>query len=132
MVDEQAQACGEESTLRAVIRQACITDDELFAARPLWSEINGHQVTKQIATDAVKATPGIVVPDAKRVYDALQNSSSTALGLTEERSGTELLGLDTGLRWCHSDIQLADGVTRDGKWSWTRRLRRQRNERRWE
>ena len=39
--------------------------------------------------------------------------------LTEKRSGIELLGLtenieehDTDLRWCHSDIQLADGMTK--------------------
>ena len=81
----------------------------------------------------MKAAPGIIVLDAKAVYDALHNSSLTALGLTEKRSGIELRGLeehDTDLRWCHSDIQLADGF--EGNWSWTRRIHRQRNERRWE
>ena len=76
-------------------------------------------MTKQNVTDAVKATPGIIVPDAKGVCDALQNSSSTALGLTDKRSGIDLVGLkhsveehDTDLRRCHSDIQLADGMTK--------------------
>ena len=39
--------------------------------------------------------------------------------VTEKRHGIELLGLigsveehDTDLRWCHSDIHLADGVTK--------------------
>ena len=52
--------------------------------------------------------------DAKGVYVVVQNSSSTGLGLTEKRSGIELMGLkdsieehDTDLRWCQSDIQLA-------------------------
>ena len=67
------------------------TDDELFAARLLWSEINGYHVTKLNVTDAVKATPGIIVLDAKGVDDAVQNSSSTAQGLTAKRSGIELL-----------------------------------------
>ena len=44
---------------------------------------------------------------------------STALGLSEKRSGSELQGLrdsadecQTDLRWCHSDIQLADCMTK--------------------
>ena len=52
----------------------------------------------------------------------MQNSSSTALGLTEKRSGIELLGPKdrveehgTDLRWCRSDIRLADGVTKKKK-----------------
>ena len=57
--------------------------------------------------------------DAKGVHVAVQNSSSTGLGLTEKRSGVELMGLkdsiedhDTDLRWGHSDIQLADNGTK--------------------
>ena len=34
------------SSLSAEIQQACNADDELFAARLLWSEINGYQVTE--------------------------------------------------------------------------------------
>ena len=104
------------SSLSADIQQACNTDDYF---RLLWSEINAYQLPKQHVTDAVKATLGIIVLDAKGVFDVLHNSSSTTLGLTEKRSGIELLGLkdsveehDTDLRWCHSDIQLTDGVTR--------------------
>ena len=81
------------SSLSAEIQRACNTDDELSAARLLWSEINGYQVTKHNVTDAVRATPGIIVLDANRVYDAVQNSSSTPLGLTEQQSGIELMGL---------------------------------------
>ena len=87
------KACGEEFTLGAEIQQACNTDDELFAARLLWSEINGYQVSKQSVTDASKATPGIIVLDAEGVHDVLHDSSSTALGLTAKRNGIELLGL---------------------------------------
>ena len=74
--------------------------------------------------DALTAATGIFVLDAKGVYDALQKSSSTALELTEERSGIELLGLadsvekhDKNLRFCHSEIQLADVVTKKKKMS---------------
>ena len=91
------------SSLSAEIQQACITDDELFAASPLWGEINGYQLTTHNVADAAKATPGIIVMDAKGVYVAVQNSSSTGLGLTEKQSGIE--DHDTDLRWRHSDIQ---------------------------
>ena len=108
------------SSLGAEIQQACNTDDELFAARPLWSEINRYQLTKHNVTDAAKSTPGIIVLDWKGVYDAMQNSNWTSLCLTEKRSVIELLGLsdsieehDKDLRWCHSDIQLADGMTKE-------------------
>ena len=70
------------SSLSAEFQQACSIDDEQYAARLPWSEINGCQVTKHNVTDAVKATPGILVLDAKGVYDAVQNRSSTALDLT--------------------------------------------------
>ena len=50
----------------------------------IMSEINGYQVTKQNVIDAVKATLGIFVLDAKGLYDVLQISSSKALGLTEK------------------------------------------------
>ena len=45
--------------------------------------------------------------------DAYHNSSSTAVGSTEKRSGIETVEeRDTDLRWCHSDIQVADGTTK--------------------
>ena len=96
-----------KSSRSAEIQQACNTDDEFFAARLLWSEINGYQVARHNATDAVKATRGIIVLDATGVYNALHNSSSTALGLTEERSGIELLGLTA---------RIFDGVAATFSW----------------
>ena len=55
------------SSLSVEIQQACNTDDALFAARLLWSEIHGYQATKQNVTDAVNATHGIIVLDAEGV-----------------------------------------------------------------
>ena len=40
--------------------------------------------TKHNVTEAVKATPGIVVLDANGVYEALHNRSSAASGLTKK------------------------------------------------
>ena len=107
------------NSLCAEIQQACNTDDELYTARLLRAEINGMSATRGHETEAVKQIPGILVIDAKGVCDALHNSSSTALGLTEKRSGIELLGLresveefSTDVRWTHSDGMIADGMTK--------------------
>ena len=58
----------------------CNTDCAVVAARLLYSELQGYTVTKHSLTDAVKATPGIVVLDAQEVHDTFHNCSSTALG----------------------------------------------------
>ena len=54
-----------QSSWGAEIHQECNTDDEVFAAIFLWSELNSCTVTKHNETDAVKGTPGIAVLDAK-------------------------------------------------------------------
>ena len=107
------------SSLAAEIQQIVNTDDEVYVARLLWSELHGVIPERSDVVSAVVRTPGIEVIDAKGVFDALANSSSTAMGLTEKRSGIELQGLrdsvdecNTDMRWCHSDIQLADGMTK--------------------
>ena len=106
------------SSVSAEIQQACNTDRGVFPARQLCSCVNGNTVTKHSVTEAVK----IVGLDAIGVHNALHHSSSTALGLTEKRSGIELLGRkdsieehDTDLWWCDSEIQLADGRTKKTK-----------------
>ena len=91
MVENKAQTSGN-------------TDLEVLAARLVWSELNSYTVAKHYVTDAVKATSGIVVLDAKGVCDAPHNSSSTALGLTEKRSGIELMGLKDSIEEHDSDL----------------------------
>ena len=56
-------------------------DDEFLASRLLWSDINGYQATKQNVTDAVKATPGIIVLDAKGVYAVLPHKQFDSIRL---------------------------------------------------
>ena len=43
--------------------------------------------------------------DAKGVFDAVHNSNSTALGLTEKRSGIELQGLRDSLEELRTDVR---------------------------
>ena len=85
MVKQQTQTSSQKLWKRN-------TDDEVFAARLLWSDITGFAVTKHTVTEAVKATPRIEVLDALKEIDAQHQCSSTAVGLVETRSGIELLG----------------------------------------
>ena len=67
------------SSLIAEIQEACNIDDELFPVHLLWSDINRHQV-KQNVTDAVKATPGIIVLDAKGVCECVTHQQVDSFG----------------------------------------------------
>ena len=60
--------------------------------------------------------------DCRGVFDALDKSESSALGMRNKRSAMEALALKRGmpltkiaLRWCHSGAQIADGMTKDSK-----------------
>eukprot|EP00969_Alexandrium_andersonii_P356901 15447572-Alexandrium_andersonii.AAC.1 len=57
--------------------------------------------------------------DAKGVYDAVGRSESAALAMRDKRSAVEGLALKqalsssrTLLRWCHSGVNVADGLTK--------------------
>ena len=58
--------------------------------------------------------------DCRGVYDALTRSESAGLGLKDKRAGLEALALrqsmgrtKSALRWCHSQAQLADMMTKN-------------------
>ena len=57
--------------------------------------------------------------DCWGVFDALSKSESSCLGMKEKRTGLEAMAVKrslsatrTSLRWCHSDAQLADCLTK--------------------
>ena len=72
--------------------------------------------------EACKRNPGALVMDCRGVFDALDKSESSALGMKDERSALEALALKRGmalphtsLLWCHSGAQLADCMTKDSE-----------------
>ena len=63
--------------------------------------------------------PGCLIIDAKGVYDAIHRNESAALSMSDKRSAVEGLALreslgrtKTQLRWCHSEANVADGLTK--------------------
>ena len=71
------------------------------------------------ATEAIRTVPGALVVDAKGIYDAVTRSESAALAMRDKRSAVEGLALKqalqetrTVMRWCPSDQNLADALTK--------------------
>jgi hypothetical protein len=81
----------------------------------------GDIYMKEWAKDCARV-PGALVLDCRGVFDALDKSESSALGMRDKRSAIEALALKKGmslsktsLRWCHSGAQLADCMTKDSE-----------------
>ncbi|CAK0794151.1 unnamed protein product [Prorocentrum cordatum] len=90
--------------------------------RLLLSEILlGPAPLKQWTSSCAKI-PGALVPDCRGVFDALDRSESSALGMKDKRSALEAQALkrgmaatSTSLRWCHSGAQLSDCMTKNSE-----------------
>jgi hypothetical protein len=107
------------SSLSAEVQSIAEGADPLWLVRLQWVEMNGIDCSSGREDAAVRQVPGILVTDAKSVYDAVTRNETQGLGLSEKQSALELLGVKeqiardgTDLRWVHSAAQLADGLTK--------------------
>ena len=89
--------------------------------RVQWWEMLGHKIDLTKPHDAAKNVNGVLMVDAKALYDAAKNGEiqSAGLNLKEKYTALELMAIvehmeqqGTELRWCNSDQQLADGLTK--------------------
>ena len=108
------------SSSAAEVQAAADAEEECAYVRLLVAETIGGPFPLKQWTETCALVPGVLILDARGVYDALSRSESTCLGLRDRRSGFEALALKrnmqaTGclLRWAHSDAQLADCLTKD-------------------
>ena len=81
-----------------------------------WWEMLGHTVDLNDPEGAAVNVPGILVIDAKALYDAAQTDTSS-YNVKEKYTALEVLAMvkhfekqKTVLRWCNSDQQLADKI----------------------
>lgn len=95
-------------------------EDELFHLRYLWSEL--HHAPSKLSTmsnDGIASlTPGLTITDSKNLFDKLNKNTPVIKG-AERRADIEALSLKEsssntgmGLRWVHSDAQLANSLTK--------------------
>ena len=96
-------------------------EQELMFIRAQWREMLGDTINLQQPEDVIKRIRGILVTDAKALFDAASNGEiqTSAFSMKEKYTALELLGLvqnmekqGTELRWANSDAQLADGMTK--------------------
>eukprot|EP00435_Cladocopium_sp_Y103_P040281 s628_g10.t3 len=107
------------SSLAAEAQALAECEAELFLVRGLWQELLGAELDLVNPWNTTKQTPGVLVIDAKALYDTLKQQEVPNLGAKEKHTALEVLGLsqhlveqETTLRWCNSDQQLADGMTK--------------------
>ena len=108
------------SSSGAEVQAASEAQEEAEYCRLVVAEVlcGRMQMTKAWAGHA-RQVPSCLVTDCRGVYDALEKSESSGVGLKDKRAGLEALALrqsmaltGTALRWCHSHAQLADMMTK--------------------
>ena len=86
-----------------------------------WAEMCGKDILPHDPTSIVKDVKGVLVTDAKSLFDIIQKGSHTTsgFGLKEKYSVLEVMSLfqrlemcATETRWVHSGAQLADSLTK--------------------
>ena len=100
------------SSSAAEVQAASEAQEELEFCRLLLSEILMGPAPLNQWTSSCAKIPGALVLDCRGVFDALDRSESSALGMKDKRSALEALALKRGmaatatsLRWCHSGAQ---------------------------
>ena len=109
------------SSLSAEIQAFSVAEEELMYTRLQWLEMIGYDVPLNHPTSILRHSPGILVTDARSLYDVVQKGTQTTsgLGLREKYSVLDMLSVlqrlelgHTSTRWVHSNAQLADGLTK--------------------
>ena len=109
------------SSLAAEIQAFSEGEEELMFVRLCWSELCGNTVDIQRPEEAYSKVPGIMVTDAKSLYDVIRKGdlNGAGLGLRDKYGALEVLSVlqrlrsgATTTRWVNSDAQLADSLTK--------------------
>ena len=107
------------SSLSAEVQALADAEQELFFTRLQLAEFLGYPVCLDNVAETVKRVPGVLVVDAKSIYDNMYGAAGP-LGMEEKRTAIEMLGIQEGIakqdavvRWCHGEANLSDGLTKE-------------------
>lgn len=109
------------SSLSAEIQSFSEAEEELMYTRLQWAEMLGEEVPMKNPEACVKKVPGVMVTDARSLYDIVMrgDKNTSGLGLKDKYSALEALSViqrlqlcSTTTRWVHSEAQLADALTK--------------------
>ena len=123
------------SSLAAETQALSETEQELMFVRIMWREMLGDVLDLRDPSSAARKMRGVLVIDAKALYDSIQQGDLPSFQSKEKYTALEVLSLTqnldqqgTVLRWCNSDMQLADGMTKIGAQDRMRRFLQQGQE----
>ncbi|CAE7547481.1 RE1 [Symbiodinium sp. CCMP2592] len=113
------------SSLAAETQAASEAEEELMLIRMQWKEMLGYEVNLQKPGEEIASIPGVLVTDAKSLYDVLRKEdlNSAAGGLHEKYSALELLSLSERVREGRTEIRCA---MRTPSYTWTAQRERKR------
>eukprot|EP00435_Cladocopium_sp_Y103_P060805 s110_g22.t1 len=109
------------SSLAAEVQAFSEAEEELMWCRLQWAEMCGKNVPLKQPETIVASVKGVMVTDAKSLYDVIQkgDQATSGMGLKEKYSALEIMSVvqrlelcKTMTRWVHSDAQIADALTK--------------------
>eukprot|EP00435_Cladocopium_sp_Y103_P001074 s5062_g1.t1 len=109
------------SSLAAEVQAFSEAEEELMWCRLQWAEMCGKNVPFKQPETIVASVKGVMVTDAKSLYDVIQkgDQATSGIGLKEKYSALEIMSVvqrlelcKTMTRWVHSDAQIADALTK--------------------
>ena len=109
------------SSLSAEVQAFSEGEEELMYTRLAWAELRGLAVDLQNVTETLRLVGGVMVTDAKSLYDIIRKDdlNTAALGMKDKYSALEVMSVlerlrrgATTTRWVNSDAQLADAMTK--------------------
>ena len=107
------------SSLSAEVQALADAEQELYFTRLQLAEFLGYPVNLNNVDEIVQRVDGILVIDAKAIYDSMYGASGP-LAMEEKRTAIEMMGIQEGirrqnaiLRWCHGEANLSDGLTKE-------------------
>ncbi|CAK0838883.1 unnamed protein product, partial [Prorocentrum cordatum] len=96
-------------------------ENAAYLMRMLWSVMHGVPVTAHTQEEVAQSMTSVLVIDSRGVYDSVHNKESFGIGLSDARTGVEVLHVKANCGpeknqhqvWVPSDLNLTDGLTKD-------------------
>lgn len=97
-------------------------EDKGWKCRLFWSVLYGERLTRTNADVLSSLAESLLIMDSRGVFDALSNSDSSLLGMSNAKTGVELMSVQRGVRdgsnsyltWVPSNFNLSDSMTKVG------------------
>lgn len=95
-------------------------EDKGWKSRLFWGLLYGCKLLRANADHITSQVESLLITDSRGVYDCLSNSDSPLLGMSNAKSGVELMAVQRGLRsgsncyitWVPSDLNISDALTK--------------------